>query len=237
MVRRMSEATSVTSCPVTVLVAAYNEAPVIGDVVRSALDSLQGAEVLVVDDGSSDGTDRTAAAAGARVLRLQANAGKGVAIRRGIDEVRGDIVVLIDGDGQDDPAEIPRLLQALSPEVDLVVGSRFIGRFEPGAITPVNHWGNRFLTWVINLLFAAHLTDTQAGFKAIRGETLRRLQLSAERFDIEVDVLLGVLSGGGRVVEIPVRRAARAHGESRLDSLRDGLRILRRILLWRFRKG
>ncbi len=103
-------------------------------------------EVLVVDDGSTDGTDRAAADAGARVLRLPANGGKGSAVRRGLSEARGEVIVLIDGDGQDDPTEIPRLLEALRPGVDLVVGSRFIGRFEPGAITPVNHLGNRFLT-------------------------------------------------------------------------------------------
>jgi glycosyltransferase involved in cell wall biosynthesis len=218
---------------VTVLVAAYNEAPVIGTVVRAARRAVPGGEVLVVDDGSTDGTDRAAGDAGARVLRLRANGGKGSAIRRGLTEARGDVIVLIDGDGQDDPTEIPRLVEALRPDVDLVVGSRFIGRFEPGAITPMNRWGNRFLTSVINRLFGTRLTDTQAGFKALRAETLRRVNLRARRFDIEVDVLLGVLRAGGRVVEVPVRRAPRQHGASRLNSLRDGVRILRRILALR----
>ena len=230
----MSATPVVPAPPVTVLVACYNEAPVIGDVVRQALRALPNGEVLVVDDGSTDGTDRTAAEAGARVLQLPVNGGKGAAIRRGLNEVRGDIVVLIDGDGQDDPAEIPQLLAALRPGVDLVVGSRFLGHFEAGAITPVNHWGNRFLTSVINVLFSATLTDTQAGFKALRAETLRRVNLSAHRFDIEVDLLLGVLRAGGRVVEIPVRRAARQYGRSRLNSLRDGARIFRRIVARRF---
>ena len=102
---------------VTVLVAAYNEAPVIGDVVREARRAVPSGEVLVVDDGSTDGTDRTAAAAGARVLRLPANGGKGAAVRRGLIEVRGGVIVLMDGDGQDDPAEIPLLLEALRPDV------------------------------------------------------------------------------------------------------------------------
>src|SRR5437867_9257730 len=151
-----------SSPSVTVLVAAYNEAPVIGNLVREALGALPAGEVLLVDDGSTDGTDRTAADAGARVLKLRANSGKGSAVRRGLREARGDVIVLIDGDGQDDPTEIPCLLEALRPDVDLVVGSRFIGRFEPGAITPVNRWGNRFLTSVINRLFGTRLTDTQA---------------------------------------------------------------------------
>jgi glycosyltransferase involved in cell wall biosynthesis len=222
---------------VTVLVAAYNEAPVIGDVVREALRAVPSGEVLVVDDGSKDGTDRAAAEAGARVLRLPENGGKGSAVRRGLVEARGEVIVLIDGDGQDDPTEIPQLLEALHSDVDLVVGSRFIGRFEPGAITPVNHWGNRFLTSVINLLFSTALTDTQAGFKACRAETLRRVNLRADRFDIEVDLLLGVLRAGGRVVEVPVRRAARQHGKSRLNNVIDGARILRRILALRLGAG
>jgi glycosyltransferase involved in cell wall biosynthesis len=222
---------------VTVVVAAYNEAPVIGDVVRDALRAVPSGEVLVVDDGSIDGTDRIAADAGARVLRVNRNGGKGSAVRRGLLEARGRVIVLIDGDGQDDPTEIPQLLAALGPDVDLVVGSRFIGRFEPGAITPVNHWGNRFLTSVINLLFSTTLTDTQAGFKAFRAETLQRVNLRAARFDIEVDLLLGILRAGGRVVEVPVRRAPRPHGESRLNSFRDGSRILRRILALRFGIG
>jgi len=225
---------TVSAPSITVLVAAYNEAPVIGNLVREALGTLPSGEVLVVDDGSTDGTDRTAADAGARVVRLPENSGKGAAVRRGFGEVRGDVIVLIDGDGQDDPTEIPRLLEALRPGVDLVVGSRFIGQFEPGAITPINHWGNRFLTWVINRLFSTELTDTQAGFKAFRAETLRRLDLRAKRYDIEVDLLLGILRAGGRVVEVPVRRAARQHGESRLHSLRDGARILGRIVGLRF---
>jgi len=106
---------------VTVLVAAYNEAPVIGEVVRKALAAVPSGEVLVVDDGSTDGTERTATEAGARVLRLPANEGKGCAVRRGLPEAHGDVIVLIDGDGQDDPSEIPSLLEALRPGVDLVV--------------------------------------------------------------------------------------------------------------------
>ena len=222
---------------VTVLVAAYNEAPVISGIVRKALQVVPSGEVLVVDDGSTDGTAQTAAAAGARVLQLPANGGKGSALRQGLTEAQGEVIVLIDGDGQDDPAEIPRLLQALVPDVDLVIGSRFIGHFEPGAITPVNRWGNRFLTSVINVLFSTALTDTQAGFKAFRADMLRRIHLRASRFDIEVDLLLGIVGLGGRVVEIPVRRAPRQHGESRLNSLLDGTRILRRIVVRRFSMG
>src|SRR6185503_12088483 len=191
-------------------------------------------EVLVVDDGSTDGTADLAAAAGARVLRLPRNGGKGVAIRHGIAHARGELLLFMDADGQDDPREIPRLLSAFSPDVDMVVGSRFLGAFGPGAITKVNKLGNQLLTSIVNVLFRARLTDTQAGFRAVRRRAASRCRLSASRYDIEVDLLLGVLQGGGRVVEVPVSRAARAHGKSHLDSARDGARILARILRMRF---
>lgn len=219
---------------VTVLVAAYNEAPVLGEIVRDALSVLPHGEVLVIDDGSTDGTDKVAAENGARVIRLPHNSGKGVAIRHGLPHARGNVIVLIDGDGQDDATEIPDLLAALAPDVDLVVGSRFKGHFENGAITSINHKGNRFLTSIINILYGSSLTDTQAGFKAVRADRLEGLGLSAHRFDIEVDLLLGILGRGGKVLEIPVRRAPRRHGKSRLNSFRDGLVILRRILKRRF---
>jgi glycosyltransferase involved in cell wall biosynthesis len=216
---------------VSVVLAAYNEAPTVAAVVRGAL-SIEPSprEVIVVDDGSIDETARLAEEAGARVLRLPKNQGKGAALRRGIEIAEGEILVFLDADGQDDPAEIPRLLDALRPGVDLVIGSRFLGEFDEGAITPVNLFGTRFLTAVLNALFGARVTDCLAGFRAARRSALRRFPLRARRYDIEVDLLIGVLRTGGRVVEVPVRRMARRSGASGLHAVRDGTRILLRML-------
>lgn len=216
---------------VSVVAAAHNEAVTIGDLVRSILKHTPNLhEVIIVDDGSSDGTEGLARAAGATVFRLSPNKGKGVAIRHGLEHATGDIVVLLDADGQDDPAEIPLLLNALVPGIDLVIGSRFLGTFGPQAITRVNHAGNRFLTEVLNLLHGTRVTDTQAGFKAVRRSALAKTRLRATRFNIEVELLLQVVRTGGRVAEVPVSRSARVHGKSRLSAVKDGTIILRTIV-------
>lgn len=218
----------------SVLLPAHNEGPVIAELVRRCRAALPDArEVLVIDDGSRDDTAAEAERAGATVLRRARNGGKGAAVRDGVAAARGELLAFLDADGQDDPADLPRLLDAVAAGADLVVGSRFLGRFEPGAITPVNRLGNQFLTGVVNALYGTRLTDTQAGFRVVSRDAAARCGLSADRYDIEVDLLLRTLRRGGRVVEVPVRRMPRAHGRSGLDSVRDGLRILRRIVALR----
>ncbi len=212
---------------VTVVLAALNEAASIAGLVRRC--SARADEVLVVDDGSDDDTAEIAAAAGARVITLSRNRGKGVAVRRGALEASGEVLVFLDADGQDDPGDIPALLGALAEGPDLVLGSRFLGRFTAGAIEPLHAWGNRGLTALVNTLFDVSLTDTQAGFRALRRDRFLACALDAEGFDVEVDLLLEVLGTGGRVVEVPVTRHARAHGHSHLRTIRDGARIALRI--------
>jgi glycosyltransferase involved in cell wall biosynthesis len=219
---------------VTVVLPAHNEAASIATVLAGCREHLPSAELLVVDDGSKDDTAAIAERSGARVERFASNRGKGAAVRHGIASASGSVIVLLDADGQDDPADLPCLLAALSPDVDMVIGSRFLGHFEDRAITKINRVGNEFLTGVVNLLFRANVTDAQAGVRAIRRAALQRIDIAADGYDIEADVLLKLLRAGSRVTEIGVRRSARLHGQSDLSSVRDGLRILRRILRVRF---
>lgn len=221
---------------VSVVLPAHDEAETIADVVkRCVAETPDLAEVIVVDDGSADSTAQVASLAGAHVHRLPRNEGKGVALRTGVRLAKGDVVVVLDADGQDDPGDIPRLLDALAPGVDMVIGSRFLGQFEPGAIAPIDWVGNRVLTSVLNLLYGVDFTDSQAGFRVVRRAAFQRADLSARGYDIESDMLAAILLGGGEVVEVPVRRRRRAHGASDLRQVRDGVRILARIVGRRLR--
>ena len=222
---------------VSFVIPAHNEAPTIAAVVQAAADAVPGAEVLVVDDGSHDDTARHAAEAGAAVLRLETNVGKGAAMRRGIEAARGDVLVFIDADGQDNPYETVLLLEALEGDVDLVLGSRFLGQFRDGAITRLNLLGTKFITLTVRALFGTTITDPLAGFRVIRRQAIERIGLQANGYDIEVDMVLRVVKTGGVVREVGASRSRREHGSSDLASFRDGVRIFRRILQVRLERG
>ncbi|MGH2345527.1 MAG: glycosyltransferase family 2 protein [Chloroflexota bacterium] len=216
---------------VCVLIAAYNEGPNIGAVVRGVKEVLKpDDEVLVVDDGSADNTSEAARAAGARVLRQTPNQGKGRAIIHGIPEAAGDVVVFLDGDGQDPPDEIPLLLAGIEKGADLVNGSKFIGRLKEGAISRPNYYGNLFMSRLIGILYGVKITDSQSGFRAFRLDKLRGMHIEAKEYEIETEMLIQAVKGKWRILEVPVTRDRRAAGSTSFKRVRNGTRILATIL-------
>ena len=217
----------------SIVVPCHNESHSIRGILEGAREAFPEAEVLVVDDGSTDGTAELAAAVdGVRVIRRPQNGGKGLALRLGIQEAAGDVLVFIDGDGQDSPADIHRLLEELesAPDLSLVNGSKFIGGCEEGAISLPNYWGNRFMSGLINLLFGASVSDSQSGFRAIKAGLARAMPLTSTQYEIETEMLCKAIKAGAEVREIPVVRRARAGGTTGFRRVHNGLRILRMII-------
>jgi dolichol-phosphate mannosyltransferase len=191
---------------------AWNEerriAPVVAGVPRDLVD-----EVVVVDDGSTDETASRAAAAGARVLRVDVNQGVGAAIRRGVEharENRFDIVVVVSGGGKTPPAQIPRLLAPLlAREADFVQGSRYAEGGAHSGMPLVRALGTRAYTLLFSLLVGRRVTDASSGFRAFRVSLLDdgRIDLAQawlDRYELEPYLLFKALRGGHRVREVPV---------------------------------
>jgi len=240
----------------SVIVPVFNEAGNVGpfiSLVREVIGPEN--ELIVVDDGSTDGTKDEIDTGKCKVLQHEVNRGKGAAMRSGIEDATRDVIMFIGGDGQDDPREIPDLFAAIEKGADFVIGSRFLPapeldldggdqqvRFTRDAVRPVNRLGNQVLTIIIRTLFGVAATDSQAEFKCIRADKLRALALQSDRYEIETEMLIKAARDGLKIVEVPVHRYPRKHGSSKLygmplGRLKFGWRVLKTmvegILVWR----
>jgi len=201
--------------------------------VPRTIEGINAIEVLVVDDGSTDSTAERAAEAGARVLQHPHNLGLGLAFRSGVQQALAagaDLAVNIDGDGQFDPADIPRLIEPiLSGEAEMVTASRFSDPGLTPVMTPLKRWGNSWVAWIVWLITFERFRDVSCGFRAFSGEALLRMNLFGT-FTYTQETFLDLLFKGLSIVEIPVRvRGTREYGTSRISSNlpRYALRSLR----------
>jgi hypothetical protein len=210
----------------SIIVPAYNEEaglPVVLDRLFRVIDSSY--EVVVVDDGSTDGTATVAQRFPCRVLRHPANLGKGAAVRTGLAAARSDKAVVIDADATYPPEAIPRLVEALS-EGDLVLASRAQGRHH---IPLFNRIGNGLFRLLLRLLYGSRLRDPLTGLYGARRSLLAAMQLQANGFGLEAEIIIKGTRMAARVVEVPVNYGPRV-GEAKLNGPRDGLRILHTVL-------
>jgi glycosyltransferase involved in cell wall biosynthesis len=214
------------------LIPAFNEAAGIARVVEGILPAVQ--HVIVVDDGSTDGTAERATSAGAEVVRHNLNGGKGYAIRSGIARVlAGDFthVVLLDGDMQHLPEEAARLLNAAAESgADVVLGERrFFKAKMPASRYHANRLGSRVLSWFVGV----PLRDTQCGFRVFRVDALRGLRLRASGYEIETEMLVKSHRRGARLVSVPIT-AVYAGERSKLRPVRDTTRTCFLAVYYRF---
>jgi glycosyltransferase involved in cell wall biosynthesis len=211
---------------VSFLIPAYDEAATIGEVLDRVARLDLDTQVIVVDDGSTDGTADIAEARGVTVVR-QANRGKGAAIRAAIPFVEGEIAVIQDADMEYDPAEVPALIAPiLAGAADVVFGSRLSGGRPQRAYLFWHLVGNRFLSLLTNVLFNTTLSDMETGYKAFRVEVLRSLELREDRFGIEPEITGKVCKRKLRIYELPISYYGRTYDEGKKITWRDGFRAV-----------
>ena len=227
---------------ISLLVPAFNEARTIEAVLRRAAAVDLRTEIVVVDDGSSDGTPEIAERVAAeldperlRVVRHGHNEGKGAAVRTGLGAVRGEFVVIQDADLEYDPRDLPKLVGPLLEGIaDVVYGSRLRGGEPQRAHLFWHYAGNRFLSLLTNVLFNTTISDMEVGYKAFRTDLVRSIELTSRGFGIEPEITAKLLRlGDVRLYEIPISYYGRTYEEGKKITWRDGVTAV--VLLLRFR--
>ena len=220
----------------SVVMPVFNEVNTIEEIVNRVLAVPLRVELIVVDDGSTDGSRailQDLAKGGRFKLHLQdVNRGKGAAVRRGFQDLTGDIVVIQDADLEYSPEEYPDLIDLIvRGKADAVYGSRFLGRHRAFLFT--HYLGNRFLTLVTNALYNTILTDMETCFKAIRADVVKEMTLRENRFGIEPEITAKLFKMGCRVYEVPITYEGRGYEEGKKISWKDGLEALWVLLKYR----
>ncbi len=213
---------------VMAVIPAWNAEGAVGAVVRGLNRAVPGILVLVVDDGSTDGTSAAAREAGALVIRHEVNQGKGAALQTGFDEagLRGvERVLTLDADGQHDPAYAPRLLGALDGS-DVVIGSRDGDRT---GMPWIRRATNSVMTSIVSVLAGKRIEDTQSGYRAVSASVLAAVHPASRRFEYESEFLIEAGRKGFRIGSVPIPTLYNAPG-SHIDPFRDTLRFVRLLL-------
>ena len=228
----------------SIIIPAYNERATIEEIVARVIAVETGLkrEILLVDDGSTDGSRELYPAIQGRFIaenirvHLQPqNRGKGAAVRTGLSLASGDIVLIQDADLECDPSDYPRLLKPiLEGRADVVYGSRFLGSSDHRVDSFRHAMGNKILTVLSNLFTDLNLTDMETCYKVFRAEVARSLKLRSNTFTIEPEITAKVARGKWRVHEVAVHYAGRSYSEGKKIRAKDGLKALWAIVRFRF---
>jgi glycosyltransferase involved in cell wall biosynthesis len=221
----------------TVVMPVFNEAATVREIVERVLTVPVRVELIAVDDASSDGSrdllEELSRKHGFRLLRQEKNLGKGAAVRRGIAEAGGDVILVQDADLEYSPEEYPELLDLIvKGKADAVFGSRFIGRHRCFLFT--HYLANLFLNLVTNVLYNTTMTDMETCFKAVRSDVLKSITLRSDRFGIEPEITAKLFKRGARVYEVPITYEGRDYSEGKKITWRDGFPALWTLVKYRF---
>ena len=191
-------------------------------------------EVLVADGRSHDRTREVAEQHGARVIQ-QLGTGKGRGVRNALQVAKGDYVVMLDADATYPARAIPAFVSALEEGHDVVMGSRFLGQIDEGAMKRVNRIGNWGLSWLASILYRRRCTDVCTGMWAFRREMMLNIGLTSTHFEVEAEMFAKSAMAGLRIAELPIHYARR-EGVTKLGSIKDGFRIGWALIKYRFSK-
>ncbi len=221
----------------SIIIPTFNESKTIQSVLERVFAmSLPGwqKQVIIVDDGSTDGTQNLLVSWKKKALIIVRphNGGKGAAVTDGLRHATGDIILIQDADLEYSPADYPILLAPFeNPRVDVVYGSRFLGSHLSTMF--VYALGNKFVTFMTNILYNTNITDMETGYKAFRKEAVKHLSIRAKRFDFEPEVTAKLLRSGHQIYEVPISYFGRKFEEGKKLTWRDGIVAL--ITLFQYR--
>jgi glycosyltransferase involved in cell wall biosynthesis len=219
----------------SIIIPVYNEKTTVMEIVERVERLPVDKEILIVDDGSTDGSRdilRSLSPGRARVILRESNRGKGAAIISALADVTGDVIVIQDADLEYDPQDLLRLLDVIRHgKAEVVYGSRFTGERRNMFFW---HWvGNRFLTLVTNILFDTTLSDMETCYKMFKTDVIKGIMLRSRRFEFEVEITAKILKRGYRIYEVPVSYAGREFREGKKITWKDGLVALWNLIRYR----
>jgi glycosyltransferase involved in cell wall biosynthesis len=224
------------SVTLTVVIPVYNEKKTIRTIVERVQAVPIEKEIILVDDDSTDGTRdilQQLESEGIKVLYHQKNMGKGAALRTGFHHAAGDFVIVQDADLEYDPQDYPKLLEPiLQDRADVVYGSRFSGQNRN--MMSLHRIGNRFLTFVTNLLYRTSITDMETCYKLFKTPLVKNIKIECNRFNFEPEITAKILRRKLRIVEIPISYSGRKSSEGKKITWRDGFAALWALFKYRF---
>jgi len=222
----------------SVVIPVYNEEHNIREILRRVQATKLAKEIVVVDDGSQDGTreilKKMDGKGKVRVILHERNKGKGAAVVTGLNAAKGDVLLIQDADLEYDPRDYPALLQPIHEGVaDVVYGSRFLG--SPHRVTMFWHLvANKLLTLMTNILYNTILTDMETGYKVFRRKVIEDMNLRAKRFDFEPEFTAKALKRNYRIFEVPISFNPRDYSQGKKIKLRDAFEAVWTLLKYRF---
>lgn len=217
----------------SIIIPVFNEASFLPEVIRRVEETPYDKEIIIVDDGSTDGTREFVQSLGdnhIKVILHTKNMGKGAALRSGITIATGDIIIIQDADLEYDPKDYPALLEPiLQGKADVVYGSRFLG----GPHRVLFFWhsvGNNLITLVSNIFTDLNLTDMETGYKVFRKEVFQDIRIESNRFGFEPEITAKVAKKGFRIYEVPISYSGRSYEEGKKITWKDGVKAMFTIL-------